>query len=245
MQPDSLTPHAWLTERPLQAGERLYLIISAASDAQAIKTLHETHPAPQLTPLWSETPYASWEAVMPYLAEIKSNSDFLPWITATDARDWGWLAVSTSSPEVVLEHLRSLTQVRMPNTSEVFFRFWDGRFIHPILEQLGDSAGEILPVFNRYLINGQCLDVGPRAVPKAKDWPWWEVPQELLDSLTTQNPAPLIDNLLQWLEDEHPQIYNTCPESNLKLKVTHFVRRPTVEKNRHEALLNYLILEQG
>ena len=172
-----MTPQAWLAERPLRVGERLYLIVSAASDAEPLKAFYQQHMAPELIPIWSGTPYADWQPVMPYLAELKPNAGFLQWITETDAQDWGWLAVSTSTPDVVFEHLRSLTQVRMPDGTEVFFRFWDGRHIYPILEGLGDAAGEVLPVFDRYLINGKSLEVGPRAVPPAKDWPWWEVPK--------------------------------------------------------------------
>ncbi|NAT25490.1 hypothetical protein CU665_22680, partial [Pseudomonas syringae pv. actinidifoliorum] len=33
MRSDLLTPQVWLAEQPLQAGERLYLVVSAASDA--------------------------------------------------------------------------------------------------------------------------------------------------------------------------------------------------------------------
>jgi len=242
---DLLTPQDWLAERPLQANERLYLIVSASSDAEALKTLYQVEPTTQVTPIWGGTPYAAWQPVMPYLTEIKPNSNFLPWIAETDAQDWGWLAVSTSAPDVVFEHLRSLTQVRMPDGTEVFFRFWDGRHIYPILEGLGDAAGEVLPVFDRYLINGQSLEVGPRVVPPAKDWPWWEVPKELLDGLAKENPTTLISNLMQWLEEDRPDIYNAWPENNLKLKVSRFVRRPDAPKNLKEALLNHLILEQG
>jgi hypothetical protein len=133
----------------------------------------------------------------------------------------------------------------MPDGTEVFFRFWDGRHIYPILEGLGDAAGEVLPVFDRYLINGKSLEVGPRVGPPAKDWPWWEVPKALLDGLAKQNPSTLIGNLMQWLEEERPDIYAAYPESNLKLKVARFVRRPDAPKNLNEALLNHLILEQG
>jgi len=240
-----LTPQAWLAERPLQANERLYLIVSAASDAEPLKAFYQQDMAPELIPIWSGTPYADWQPVMPYLAELKPNNGFLQWIAETDAQDWGWLAVSTSTPDVVFEHLRSLTQVRMPDGTEVFFRFWDGRHIFPILEGLGAGAGEVLPVFDRYLINGQTLEVGPRGVPPAKAWPWWEVPKKLLDSLAKQNPSTLIGNLMQWLEEERPDIYAAYPESNLKLKIARFVRRPEAPKNLNEALLNHLILEQG
>ncbi|ABA74783.1 conserved hypothetical protein [Pseudomonas fluorescens Pf0-1] len=77
---------------------------------------------------------------MPYVTELKPNSAFLPWIAETAALDWGWLAMSRAEPNDVFEHLRSLTQVNMPDGTEVFFRFWDGRHIYPILKGLGEKA---------------------------------------------------------------------------------------------------------
>nr|WP_306274422.1 DUF4123 domain-containing protein [Pseudomonas siliginis] len=234
-----------MAQQPLQSGERLYLIISAASDADALKTLYLTEPTAQLIPIWGGTPYSTWQPVMPYLTELKANSAFLPWIAETDALDWGWLAVSRSEPNEVFEHLRSLTQVKMPDGTEVFFRFWDGRHIYPILRGLGEKAGEVLPVFERYLINGQALEVGTRVVPKVRDWPWWEVPKGLLEGLSKDNPATLVSNLMQWLEEDRPDLYTAWPENNLKLKITRFVRRPDAPQNLKEALINHLILEQG
>lgn len=145
---------------------------------------------------------------MPYVTELKPNSAFLPWIAETAALDWGWLAISRAEPNDVFGHLRSLTQVKMPDGTEVFFRFWDGRHIYPILKGLGKKAGEVMPVFERYLINGQTLEVGTQVLPKVKDWPWWEVPKDLLDGLAKESPTTLISNLMQWLEEDRPDIYN-------------------------------------
>ncbi|AZZ75647.1 hypothetical protein CCX46_10955 [Pseudomonas sp. RU47] len=245
MPSDRITPKDWLAQQPLQTGERLYLVISAASDSDALKNLYLTEPTAQLIPIWGGTPYSTWQPVMPYVTELKANSAFLPWIAEADALDWGWLAVSRSEPNDVFEHLRSLTQVKMPDGTEVFFRFWDGRHIYPILHGLGEKAGEVLPMFERYLINGQSLEVGTRVVPNVRDWPWWEVPKPLLDGLAKENPTTLISNLMQWLEEDRPDIYTAWPENNLKLKISRFVRRPDAPKNLKEALLNHLILEQG
>ncbi|MCF4998436.1 DUF4123 domain-containing protein [Pseudomonas syringae] len=232
MPSDRITPQQWLAEQPLEKDQRLYLIISAASDADALKSLYLNDPATQLIPIWGDTPYASWQPVMPYVTELKANSAFLKWIEQTDALDWGWLAVSRSEPNEVFEHLRSLTQVKMPNGTEVFFRFWDGRHIYPILKGLGESAGELMPMFERFLINGQVLEVGARALPKARDWPWWEVPKKLLDGLMAENPSTVIGNMMQWLLDEHADLYFSFPESNLQQKVARFVKRtPLTEEN--------------
>jgi hypothetical protein len=211
---ENISPQVWLSESPLLSGERLYAVISNASDADPLKAYYQHDAAAELQPIWSGTPYADWQPVMPYLAELKPNAGFLQWIGETDALDWGWLAVSTSTADVVFEHLRSLTQVRTPDGTEVFFRFWDGRHIYPILEGLGSSAGEVLPVFDRYLINGQSLTVGPRSVPPAKEWPWWDVPQKLLDTLAEKDHTTVVDNLMQWLGED----FRSC--SSLFPKVT-------------------------
>lgn len=235
------TPQAWLAERPIKADERLYLVISAASDCEALKVLYLREPSAHLIPIWGGTPYSTWQPVMPYVTEIKGNSAFLAWIAETDALDWGWLAVSRSEPNEVFEHLRSLTQVKMPDGTEVFFRFWDGRHIYPILHGLGDKAGEVLPVFERYLINGQTLEVGARVVPKVRDWPWWEVPKDLLEGLMAENPSTVIGNMMQWLQEEHADLYFSFPESNLKQKVARFVKRtPLTEENFTGLLKAYL-----
>ena len=243
MRSNILTPQAWLARSPLQTGERLYLVVSAASDADALKTLYQCESTPQLRPLWDGTPYSSWRPVMPYLAELTVRSDVLDWIANTDAQDWGWLAVSRSEPQVVFEHLRSLTQVRMPDGTEVFFRFWDGRHLYPMLQKLGTEAGEILPVFDRYLINGKSLEVGPRAVPKAKDWPWWEIPQALLDALLEKDHSMVVDNLMQWLREECAALFFAYPEDNLRGKVERFVRQHPHTKDKAERLAAQLTKE--
>ena len=238
MQPDQ-----WLKDQPLKPSEQLFAVFSSSSAVEPLKAWPLNAQMPK--PVWAETIYAEWDTVMPYVGIVDAGSEFLNWVATTESRDWGWLAVSSAGLEAVVEHFRSLTQVLMPDGKAVFFRFWDGRHIYPILHGLGDKAGEVLPMFDRYLINGQTLEVGTRVLPKVRDWPWWEVPKPLLDTLTKENPSTLIGNLLQWLEEERPDIYTAWPENNLKLKVTRFVRRPDAPDNLKEALLNHLILEQG
>lgn len=238
-----LDPGTWLAQQPLQENQYLYLIISAASVADALQALYSSVPAHPLLPIWSDTPYADWKAVMPYVTRLEPDSAFLPWIAENNVLDWGWLAVSRCEPDEVLAHLRSLTQVRMPDGKAVFFRFWDGRFIYPILEGLGNDAGTLLPVFERYLINGKSLQTSPAKVPAAKDWPWWEMSERLLDA--QDDPSTRVESLMQWLEEERLDVYSAWPVSNLKLKVGHCVRHARPEEKLRETLLNELMREQG
>ncbi|WP_122448297.1 DUF4123 domain-containing protein [Pseudomonas viridiflava] len=237
MRSDLLTPQVWLAERPLQAGERLYLVVSAASDAEALKTLYQVEPTTQVTPIWGGTPYDTWQPVMPYLSELMPRSAFLNWVAETDAEDWGWLAVSTCAPHVVFEHLRSLTQVKMPDGAEVFFRFWDGRHIYPILEGLGEAALEVLPVFDRYLINGRALKTGQGVVSDPRPFPWWDVPDALMKKIAGEDHNTVIDNMMQWLQENEAELYFSFPKSNLLQKVARFVKRTSLTEENYTGLL--------
>ena len=237
MQSDRLTPRDWLTQQPLRKDEHLYVFVSAASDADALKTLHMSEPDAGFIPIWGGTPYDTWQPVMPYLSELKPRSAFLTWVAETDAEDWGWLAVSTHPPQVVFEHLRSLTQVKMPDGAEVFFRFWDGRHIYPILSELGAEASEVVPVFDRYLINGRALTTGQGVVGDPMPFPWWSVPDALIKKLAGDDPNTVIDNMMQWLQENEAELYFSFPESNLRQKVARFVKRTSLTEENYTGLL--------
>jgi hypothetical protein len=238
--PAPLTPSAWLAQYPLHPNEQIYVVLGSASDAKpfAAWQAHAAGKPPQ--PAWAGTVYADWIEVMPYVAIVEPGSAFLDWVAATGAVDWGWLGVSSSPLEIVIEHLQGLTQVYLPEDQPVFLRFWDGAQFSPILQQLGDEAASVLPVFQRYLINGQPLSVTPRPVTPAKTSPWWRVPAPLLAHLAQQSPQVLIDNLLQWLQEQRPDLYAAFAPSTLQHKVAYFVRKPDISQ---AALADYLALE--
>jgi Domain of unknown function (DUF4123) len=238
---EPLSPLAWLEQTPLQPSERLYLVMSSASDAHPLKAFLQTLPMRHPLPIWRDTPYATWDPVMPYVIELTPDNSFLDWIVNTDADDWGWLAVSTLSEDEIATYLRSLTLVRMPDHSEAFFRFWDGRHLALILEYLGADAGKLLPVFSRYLINGHSLDIGQGAVKEPQPYPWWEVPQALLDHLAEDDPTTLVDNLMQWLREDHPAVYFSATPDILRVKVERFVGTAASPKNTlNTRLIAYL-----
>lgn len=220
----------------LLAGEQLFAIVSAASDAKPLDAL----PAGAvLQPVWAGTAYGSWDEVMPYVAIVEPGSAFLDWAAATESTDWGWLAVSSSPLQTVVAHLQSLTKVYLPDGQEVFLRFWDGPQWLPIVRQCG---AQILPVFQRYLINGQPLSVATGPVSAAQASPWWHVPASLLEQLAGQSPRTLIDNLLQGLEEQRPDLYLAFTPATLRHKVACFARGPQIS---HGALADYLASELG
>jgi hypothetical protein len=133
VQPDCLSPHEWLEQHPLKTSEQLFAIFSNASAAEPFNAWQRSISVQAPSPIWADTAYAEWEPVMPYVGIVAAGSEFLEWVASTESRDWGWLAVSSASQDVLVEHLRSLTQVLLPNGNAVFFRFWDGRYLLPIL----------------------------------------------------------------------------------------------------------------
>lgn len=235
------SPGQWLESAPLQAGEQLFAVWGNASDCKPLEAWRRTGGGP-FTPIWADSEYGEWDEVMPYVAVVAVDSAFLKWAAECEGTDWGWLAVSSCSLQTVVEHLRSLTKVLLPEGPAVFFRFWDGAYVLPVLQALGPQAKELLPVFSRYWINGREHEVAVAAVGAATPGPWWQVPAHVLQRLGEQSSVTLVDNLLQWLEEQRPDLYSAFVPAALKHKVAYFVRRPDVS---HQALVAWLVSELG
>jgi hypothetical protein len=229
VQPDCLMPAEWLAREPLNPSEQLFAIFSNASDARP--------PLVAPKPIWAETIYAEWDAVMPFVGIVAADSEFFDWVAGTESRDWGWLAVSSASLEVLAEHFRSLTQVLMPDGKAVFFRFWDGRFLLPILQADDVDSAQLMPVIARGLINGQAVEIGGRAQVSGRVFPWWKVPESVLASA---GDGVRIGNALQWLSEEHPALYETFPQTVLRCKVQQFFQVSALEESSPSVLLAYL-----
>jgi hypothetical protein len=235
-----LSPHAWLDRQPLQPSEQLFAIFSNASSAEPLEAWKRLAPAAKASPIWADTAYAEWQAVMPFVATVAVDSEFVQWVATTESRDWGWLAVSSASQDALVEHLRSLTQVLLPDGRAVFFRFWDGRHVLPVLQSAEVCPVDLLPVIGRCLINGRTLDVGGSALKTSKVFPWWEVSDALLKILGAEEPSTRINNLLQWLSEEQPDIFEAFSERVLRSKVAHFVATMDVSSVPKANLLEYL-----
>jgi hypothetical protein len=233
-------PHQWLQSQPLMADEQLFAVLSSASDGEPFKVWSGSTTAQAPSPIWADTIYSEWDAVMPFVGIVAVDSEFLDWVATTESLDWGWLAVSTASLEVVVEHFRSLTQVLMPDGKAVFFRFWDGRFLLPILQSDAVDAAQLLPMISRGLINGQALEIGGRAQVSGRVFPWWTVPDSVLASAGDE---VWVGNAVQWLSEEHPALFEAFPEVVLRCKVGQFFQSSTSEESSQSALLAYLLAE--
>ncbi|MGN8274209.1 DUF4123 domain-containing protein [Pseudomonas sp. SMN5] len=241
---DGQSPRAWLQARPLQAGEHLYAVFSNASSAGALDAWRRSMTCAP-SPIWADTPYAEWEAVMPYVGAVALDSGFLDWIATGDSLDWGWLAVSSASQDTLAKHLCGLTQVLLPGGRSVFFRFWDGRFLHPILQSPEVEAGQLLPVVRRCLINGQALEIVANAHSPAQAYPWWKVPGAVLKLMAGHSTDCLRDNLLKWLSEEHPYLYERVDERILRRKVAYFLETSGAGEAPRAPLLAFLMQELG
>ncbi|KII38665.1 DUF4123 domain-containing protein [Pseudomonas fluorescens] len=235
MQPDFLLPADWLAREPLKASEQLFAVFSNTSEAKPL----EGWPG-MASPIWAETIYAEWDAVMPYVGIVATDSEFLHWVATTESLDWGWLAVSSASLEEVVAHFRSLTQVLMPDGKMVFFRFWDGRFLLPILQANEVDAAQLFPLIGRCLINGQALEIGGRAQVSVRSFPWWQVPESVLAQQGNDVPTA---NALQWLSEEYPALFEAFPEAVLRCKVRRFFQVSMSEESSQSALLAFLLAE--
>ncbi|MFJ7106873.1 DUF4123 domain-containing protein [Pseudomonas sp. NPDC098740] len=243
MQPDALSPHAWLDRQPLKPSEQLFAVFSNASAAEPFKAWQRSISAQAPSPIWADTAYAEWAPVMPYVGIVAAGSEFLQWVAMTESRDWGWLAVSTASREVLVEHLRSLTQVLLPNGNAVFFRFWDGRYLLSILQSAEVNATQLMPVIGRCLINGQPLEIGGNALKTSRLFPWWEVSESLLKHLASESATTRVNNLLKWLSEDRPDLYEAFSMSVLRHKVASFLEAPDLPKAPKQALVDYLMAE--
>jgi hypothetical protein len=234
---NKLIPQHWLQRQPLMADEQLFAVLSSTSDGEPFKVWSGSTTVQTPSPIWADTIYAEWDTVMPFVGIVAVDSEFLDWVATTESRDWGWLAVSSASPEVVVEHFRSLTQALMPDGKTVFFRFWDGRFLLPILQSDAVDSVQLLPVISRGLINGQAIDIGGVAQVSGRVFPWWKVPDSVLVSTGDE---VRVSNTLQWLSEEHPPIFEAFPEPVLRCKVRQFFQVSVSEDSSQLALLAYL-----
>ncbi|MNE97917.1 hypothetical protein D3C80_1963520 [compost metagenome] len=67
----------------------------------------------------------------------------------------------------------------------------------------------------------------------------------MLQALGAGDLSTLLSNLLQWLSEEQPGVFEAFSEEVLRSKVENFLSQPELSPAPKEALLAYLMDEQG
>ncbi|OCG46653.1 hypothetical protein A9G35_04740 [Gilliamella sp. Choc5-1] len=222
----------------------LYAVLSNVSDAQAVKNYYITDGSQTPYGLYTGTPYEHWFSVMPMLVRLDEHSPFLDWVNNTEYKDWGWLARSHLPFEDICAHLRSLTQAIMPDGETVFFRYWDGEYLSTMLDYFTDSWQDVLPAFAFYWINHQSHVVHVPLEQAVQTSPWWQVPQKLLEQLSTAKPKLLVDHILQLLQENYLDIYTAFPYQVLETKIIHLLSLSTKKQNVFDFILQQLNQEK-
>ncbi len=212
------------------AGTPLYAVLANTNGAEGIKAYYREDGSRTPFGLYANTQYANWFEVMPVLVPLTDGSPFLHWVAETPMHNWGWLARSPLPQTTITAHLRGLIKVILPDGKEVFFRYWDGQYLPCYLDYYGDHWCEVLPVFSDYWINGRAFTcpVIPDAALQA--FPWWHVPQGVVDALLDENVLPLVLNIRQILCQDYPEIIARWPEAILDKKI----RRLLTPQRRHD-----------
>lgn len=217
----------------------LYAVLSNVSDAQSVKNYYVTDGSQTPYGLYTGTPYTNWHSVMPMIVQLDENSPFLNWVSQTEYQNWGWLARSHLPFESICAHLRSLTQVIMPDGETVFFRYWDGTYLAEQIRFMADSWAEVLPAFAFYWINGEPFTVFVPLQAEAQVSPWWQVPAELIDYLSQKNKTPLIDNIMQYLQENCHKTYWGIDHDILLKKIQYYLNNVMV-RNDPDLLKNLI-----
>ena len=222
----------------------LYAVLSNVSDAQSVKNYYVTDGSQTPYGLYTGTPYTNWHSVMPMIVQLDENSPFLNWVSQTEYQNWGWLARSHLPFESICAHLRSLTQVIMPDGETVFFRYWDGTYLAEQIRFMADSWAEVLPAFAFYWVNGEPFTVFVPLQAEAQVSPWWQVPAELIDYLSQKNKTPLIDNIMQYLQENCHKTYWGIDRDILLKKIQYYLNNVMVSNDPDllKNLIKYLRL---
>ena len=64
------------------------------------------------------------------------------------------------------------------------------------------------------------------ALKTLRVFPWWEVPATLLEQLAAQSAITRINNLLKWLSEDRPDLFEAFSDSVLRHKVASFLEAP-------------------
>lgn len=216
---DSITH--WLDN--ISSEQMCYAILSAVSELEPIRHYISLDGRNQLHPLYANTPYAQWHAVMPYLVRLSPKSRFWQWIEAAKANDWGWVFSTELSERQLVPYFTALTQVVMPNDEIAFFRYWDTDYLRSIFHFHSQQTNTLLPPITSCWLNHETFDFHADLNQPAKQSPWFHVSDDLIQQLEQTDHTPIVNNLMLFVQENRADLWLGFPHSILKNKAEYFV----------------------
>ncbi|TGN38855.1 DUF4123 domain-containing protein [Marinobacter confluentis] len=208
----------------------LYLVLSGTSEAKPVRHFYGTDGLTAV-PLFQGTPYAGWHEVMPFLVQVTDTSGFLDWVDDTDAADWGWGLISDATLGEVFGHVRSLTKILLPDGKEVFFRYWDPRYLGALLSGVEDTCRANLmgPAQSIVLPDGEVINHPgtPGNATPAPEFPWFSLSAETLKKIAVLCWSRLVDNTISALGKKKHSPLIQYPGPVARQKVERQLRRLT------------------
>lgn len=139
---NTITIDSWIKQ--FSAEHHLYALLSGPAISKALSHYYQLDGRESPEGIWLNTPYRDWHEVMPRLVMIHKDSPFLDWVSKQTEQSWGWLALAPCSQGYLIQKLKILTKVKLPDNKEVFFRYWDGKYLFRILEVSDDLQQKAL-----------------------------------------------------------------------------------------------------
>lgn len=139
---NTITIDFWIKQFSVE--HRLYALLSGPAISKALSHYYQLDGRESPEGIWLNTPYRDWHEVMPRLVMIHKDSPFLDWVSKQTEQSWGWLALAPCSQGYLIQKLKILTKVKLPDNKEVFFRYWDGKYLFRILEVSDDLQQKAL-----------------------------------------------------------------------------------------------------
>ncbi|OBU20474.1 DUF4123 domain-containing protein [Photobacterium kishitanii] len=206
--------------------QNIFAVLNKTSDSNPLMHFSSSDLS-QSEPLWLGTQYREWFDVMPVLIQVPLSDPFIEWLEQARPIDWGLFVVSPFNFEDVYQYLQSLTQVWLPNGRYCFFRFFDPRFSIPIVQLCNDEQrAELMGPTSQWLsYSHQVVRNDEISLGRAREFPWWNVPEHVLKKFKEEDKSTLIKNSLQWLKESHADIYYSFSEKNVEAKIKRLVER--------------------
>lgn len=143
-------------------GCAIWLLLDPGCHREALARLYENEPDAEKTILFLKTALKESNEISPWLAPISRDSPMERWIIGANPPGWGLYLASDAPFEEVLDHLRSLVIARRDG-EKVVFRFWDGRPLTRICQDMPEDIPMLLGPVRRILTQDEgggwvCID---------------------------------------------------------------------------------------